>query len=99
MKLIPTPFNLTSQAKNIARVMSLENANIVNIQLKKGETIVEHDSSRDVVIVVRRGSVIFDVKGTETLITKDNVFYMKPFERHSLRAPEDTDLLVFQIMP
>ena len=99
MDLIPTPYELEQKAKHIAKLQTLENATIINIQLKKGETIAEHDSSKDVVIVVRSGSVIFDVEGTETVVKPDNMLYMKPFEKHSLLAVEDTDLLVFQIKP
>ncbi|QUW23177.1 hypothetical protein JSQ81_06335 [Sporosarcina sp. Marseille-Q4063] len=99
MDLISTPYKLGEKAKHIAKLQTLENATIINIQLKKGETIAEHDSSKDVVIVVRRGSVIFDVEGTETVVEQDNILYMQPFEKHSLLAKEDTDLLVFQILP
>jgi len=98
MKLIPTPFMLDEKAKNITRVLTTQNAIIANIQLKTGETIAEHDSSKEVVIVVRRGAVAFDVEGTETIVTKDNVLHMAPFEKHSLRATEDADILVIQIM-
>ena len=99
MDLIPTPNKLEEKAKHIAKLQSLGNANIINIQLKKGETIAEHDSSKDVIIVVRSGAVIFDVEGTETIVKPDNMLYMKPFEKHSLLATEDTDILVFQITP
>lgn len=98
MELIPTPLKHDEKEKHISRIIALQNATIVNIQLKTGETIAEHDSSKDVVIIVRSGAVIFDVEGTETLVTRDNVLYLKPFEKHSLRATEDADILVLQIM-
>ena len=99
MDLIPKQDRLEQKAKHIAKLQRMENATIINIQLKKGETIAEHDSRKDVVIVVRRGSVIFNVEGTETVVEPGNMLYMKPYEKHSLLAVEDTDLLVFQIMP
>lgn len=99
MDLISTPYKLEQKSKHIAKLQTLENATIINIQLKKGETIAEHDSSKDVVIVVRRGAVSFDVEGTETVVQQDNMLFMKPYEKHSLLAVEDTDILVFQIMP
>ena len=99
MDLISTPYRLEEKAKHIAKLMTLENASIVNIQLKTGEMIAEHDSKRDVLIIVRRGAVFFDVEGTETLVTQDNVLHMSPLEKHSLRATEDTDLIVLQIAP
>ena len=99
MNLISTPYRLEEKPKYIAKIATLENASVVNIQLKTGETIAEHDSKRDVLIIVRRGAVIFDVEGTETLVTQDNVLHMSPLEKHSLRATEDTDLIVLQIAP
>ena len=99
MDLISTPYRLEEKAKHIAKLMTLENVSVVNIQLKTGETIAEHDSKREVLIIVRRGSVIFDVEGTETLVTQDNILHMSPLEKHSLRATEDTDLILLQITP
>lgn len=98
MDLISTPYRLEEKPKHIAKLLTLENASVVNIQLTRGETIAEHDSKREVLIIVRRGAVIFDVEGTETLVTQDNILHMSPLEKHSLRATEDTDLIVFQIM-
>lgn len=99
MNLISTPYRLEEKPKHIAKLMTLENASVVNIQLKKGETIVEHDSKREVIIIVRKGAVSFDVEGTETVVTQNNVLHMSPLEKHSLRAIEDVDLLVLQITP
>ncbi len=98
MDLIKTPNRLEEKPKHIAKLMTLENVSVVNIQLKKGETIAEHDSKREVIIIVRKGAIVFDVEGTENLVTQDNVLHMSPFEKHSLRATEDTDLIVFQVL-
>ena len=99
MNLISTPYRLEEKPKHIAKLMTLENASVVNIQLKKGEKIAEHDSKREVIIIVRKGAVIFEVEGTETVVTPNNVLHMSPLEKHSLRATEDSDLLVLQITP
>lgn len=98
MNLIKTPNRLEEKPKHITKLMTLENVSVVNIQMKKDETIAEHDSKREVIIIVRKGAVIFDVEGTENLVTQDNVFHMLPLEKHSLRATEDTDLVVFQVL-
>jgi quercetin dioxygenase-like cupin family protein len=99
MQLIPTHDQLDKKAKHISKVTTLTNATIMNIQLKMGETVAEHDSSKEVIIVVKRGAVLFTVEGVETLITPDEILHIAPFEKHSLRAQEDTDILVFQITP
>lgn len=99
MQLIQTPSKLGMKTKHIAKLLELEHVRTVNIQMKKDEEIAEHESSKDVVIVVRDGAVLFTVEGVETRVTKDNVLYMQPKEKHSLKAMEDSDLLVFQITP
>lgn len=99
MELKPTFSKLGEKEKHIARVFNLQNASVTNIQMRKGETVIEHDSKRDVIIIVRKGSVAFTVEGVETIVTVDNILHISPLEKHSLRATEDTDIVVFQIMP
>lgn len=99
MELIQTPNKLGMKSKHIAKLLELEHVRAVNIQMKKDEVIAEHDSSRDVIIVVRKGTVVFDIEGEETIVTQDNVLVMKPKEKHSLKATEDVDLLVIQVTP
>ena len=97
MKLISTPYRLEEKPKHMEKLLTLPNVSVVNIQLKTGETIAEHDSKREVIIIVRKGAVIFDVEGEETLVTQGNVLHMAPLEKHSLRATEDTDIIVLQV--
>lgn len=99
MNLLPTPSQLDSTGKHIAKATTLENAVVMNIQLKAGQEVAEHHSSKDVLIVVRKGSVLFTVEGVEVLVTQDNMLQMSPNEKHSLRAVEDVDILVMQITP
>ncbi|MBE1555416.1 hypothetical protein [Sporosarcina limicola] len=99
MNLNLNPWKLDEKKKHVAKVVTLENSTIVNIQLKENEEIAEHDSSMDVVIAVRKGSVIFTVEGNEVLVTPENVLHIAPLEKHSLRAVEDADILVIQIKP
>lgn len=99
MKIIDTPYLLAEKEKHIQRVMKLENVFVANIQLKAGEEIPKHDSKKEVIIAVRKGAVMFDVEGTEVVVTEENVLHMDPLEMHSLRAVEDTDLLVIQVTP
>lgn len=99
MKFIDTPYVLEEKAKHIQKVMKLDHVFLANIQLRKGESIPEHDSKKEVIIVVRRGAVLFTTEGIETIVTQDHVLHIAPEEMHDLRAIEDTDLLVFQITP
>lgn len=99
MNLIETLYKLEEKPKHIAKLLTLENVSVINIQLKAGETIPEHDSKREVMIIVRRGAVTFDVEGVEAIVTEENILHMEPLEMHGLRAIEDTDLIVLQITP
>lgn len=99
MKMIDTPYLLEEKSKHITKLLTLDNVFIANIQLKKGETVAEHDSKREVIIAVRHGAVSFTVEGKEVVVTQNNLLHMSPLERHSLLAVEDTDLLVIQVTP
>lgn len=92
-----TPNILEEQAKKSALVMQLANAKIMNIQLRKGEQIPQHNADAEVVIVVRRGRVEFTVEGETVHATSENILHLSPMENHHLMAVEDSDLLVFQI--
>lgn len=48
---------------------------------------------------MRRVAVALDVEGVEAIVTEENMLHMRPLEMHSLRAIEDTDLIVIQITP
>lgn len=99
MELFETPLIIGEKAKHIQKVVNLPHVFLANIQLKTGEEIPAHDSQKDVLIVVRRGSVLFTTEGVETVVTPDNVLHIAPREMHDLKALEDTDILVFQITP
>ena len=99
MNLLNTPDQLVSQSKSVENVLNGANFKMMNIQLKAGEEVAEHDSEKEVVIIVRRGSVLFTVEGEPVTVTTGNVLHMTPFEKHSLRAQTDTDICVMQITP
>lgn len=97
METKETPNVLKEKVKKSAPVLQLANAKVLNIQLRKGETIPEHNADAEVVIVVRRGRVEFTVEGRTMDATPENVLHLSPMEDHQLFAAEDSDLLVFQI--
>lgn len=99
MKLIESPYLLDEKQKHVGKLATLENATIVNIQLATGEEVAEHDTPKEVMIVVRKGAVRFTVEGQEVVVSPENVLHLNPLEKHSLVAIEPTDLLVFQITP
>ncbi|CAM3247714.1 hypothetical protein FITA111629_12450 [Filibacter tadaridae] len=99
MNLVLSPSKLDDKNKHVAKLVALENTTITNIQLKAGEEIPEHDSKNEVVVAVRKGIVKFLVEGHEVHVTQENLLHLAPYEKHSLRAVEDADILVMQIKP
>lgn len=99
MNLIETTYQLNQKAKHIAKVVSVDNATMTNIQLRAGEEIVEHSSKNDAFIIVRKGKIRFIVEGEPVVVTPENMLHMIPFEKHDLYAIEDTDLILIQIKP
>lgn len=99
MELKQTIWMLNDKEKHVSKVLTLEKCTMMNIQLKTGEIIPEHDSPREVLIIVKKGSVTFTVENEEVVVTPENTLHMAPFEKHSLRATEDSDVIVMQITP
>ncbi|ARD47376.1 hypothetical protein SporoP37_03995 [Sporosarcina sp. P37] len=97
MKLIDTDYRLAEKEKHVLKVANVENAVIMNLQLRAGEEIAEHDADKEVFIIVRKGKVRFDVEGAPVEVTPGNVLHMEPLEKHSLHALEDSDILVIQV--
>ena len=99
MKLIETPSQLNSKAKSVEQVCAIPNAKVLNIQLRAGEEVAEHDSDKEVLIIVKKGRVRFTVEGTPVTVSEENILHMAPYEKHSLFAETDTDICVLQITP
>ncbi len=99
MKLYTNSWALEKKVKQVSKVLTLENVTMMNIQLKKDEVIPEHDSTKEVIIVVRKGSVTFTVENKDIVVNSENVLHMAPNEKHSLLANEDSDIMVLQITP
>ncbi|PIC56085.1 hypothetical protein CSV80_16160 [Sporosarcina sp. P12(2017)] len=99
MNLIDTKDQLTEKKKHVEKVANVDNATIMNIQLRAGEEVAEHDANKEVFIIVRKGKVRFIVDSEPVDVTPDNVLHMVPMERHSLHAIEESDVLVIQVKP
>lgn len=97
MNLIETPYLLEEKDKYVSKMVQFDNHQVMNIQLRTGEEIKEHDAKENVLIVVRKGNVLFTVDGVEQLVTTGHILHMNPLEKHSLKAVEDSDVVVIKI--
>lgn len=97
MNLIETPYLLEEKEKNVSKMVQFDNHHVMNIQLRTGEEIKEHNAKEYVLIVVRKGKVLFTVEGVEQLVTTGHILHMNPLEKHALKAVEDADIIVIKI--
>lgn len=93
-KLIHTDNELAAKDKSIKKIFSNEQSNIVNIQLKTGEEIPEHDSKDPIFIIVRSGTVKFICSTEEYVLQDSDILFMEAGEMHAVEAVTDTDFLV-----
>lgn len=93
-KLIHTENKLIKKDKSIKKIFDNEQSNIVNIQLKTGESIPEHDSKDPILLIVRSGTVKFICSDEEYALTDSDILFMEAKEIHSVEAVTDTDFLV-----
>ncbi|OEH92334.1 hypothetical protein [Bacillus solimangrovi] len=97
MKLVTTINTLQDKEKQLDKVLEFNNNKVMHLQLKKGASIPEHNAPFNVLVVVRKGKLLFDVSGTKSELTNENFIHLTPLEKHSLEAMEDTDVLVIKI--
>lgn len=97
MEVFETIDQLNETSKYVKKLLQFEGNQVVNIQLKAGETIPRHHAKENVLIVVRKGKVVFKVGVEKVELTNHQLLYMEPFEDHDLEAVEDVDLLVIKI--
>lgn len=97
VQVFSTPYVLGTKSKQAGRIFGEQQFDVMNIQLQTGEEIPSHKADEDVLIIVKSGKVAFTVEGQETELTSETLLHMSPSEIHSLRAVEDTDVIVVKI--
>lgn len=97
MKLIESSYDVGNKNKFAKRLMCGDKYDIVQIHMKAGEEISEHHAKEETLIIVRSGKVNFEVEGEVVELTCKEVLQMEPFEKHSLKAMDETDLLLLKI--
>lgn len=88
---------LQDKVKHAGKVAAGAGYDVMNIQLKAGESIAEHTAPGEVLIVCRKGRVKFDVEGQITELDADALLMLEPNEKHSLEAVEDCEVVVVRL--
>lgn len=69
---------------------------VTHLQIKSGEEIRRHKSDKTVIVVIYKGKVDFKGEDGKDIILPGDIIRMDPNESHSLKAIEDSDLLVIK---
>lgn len=88
---------LQHKAKHAGRIAAGEGYDVLNIQLKTGESVAEHSAPGEVLIVCRKGRVKFDVEGQLIELSADDLLMLEANELHSLTAVEDCEIIVVRL--
>lgn len=96
MQTISLDTVIPQQDKKITSIYHTEARQIVHLQLSAAQEIATHQSSKQVFIIVKSGKVIFTLSDQEIILSPNEVLVMEPDEYHSLKALEDTSILVIK---
>jgi len=97
MRLFSFESHLQEKVKHIAPIVAFEKTKVIRIQLAAGNGIPDHCADADVLIIVQKGRVVFELANERVELTPGHMMYMVPKEQHSLQAVEDTELLLIRI--
>ncbi|MGE7021518.1 AraC family ligand binding domain-containing protein [Solibacillus cecembensis] len=97
MQKIHIENQLTEHAKKVSRIGTHDKMDVLNIQLRAGEQIPEHNAKDIVVINVQKGELKLNVEGEDHLLTNDDFLMMEPLEMHSLEAVTDVSVIVMKV--
>lgn len=88
---------LIEQAKKVGRILTHDKMDVLNIQMRAGETVPQHYAKDLVIISVRKGELKLKVEGVEHALTNEDFLMMEPFEMHSLEAITDVSVIVLKV--
>lgn len=69
---------------------------VTHLQIKSGEEIPSHKSDKSVVVVIYKGKVDFSGEDSNKIIIPGDIIVLNPDETHTLKAIEDSDLMVIK---
>jgi|SRR5690625_4819057 len=97
MKRVDTKHDIGGKTKHAERVLSEDKYDIIQIHMKKGEVITSHHAKEETLIIVRTGKVYFIVEKETMTLTNEQILQMDPYEKHSLEALEESNLILLKI--
>ncbi|WP_190931939.1 AraC family ligand binding domain-containing protein [Paenibacillus oceani] len=98
METIKLESHLGSVPKHIGKLAEFGKAVVMQLQLRAGETIPEHRTEADVLIVVQSGQAVFVFQDRQVTLDPRTLLHILPGEAHSVHAADgDAELLVIKV--
>lgn len=97
MRVIETSHDIGDSKKHAIRLFNQDSYDVVQVNMKKGETLTDHHAPEEVLIVVRTGEVVFTFGDEKVNVTNKTILQMDPYEEHGVEALEETDFLIIKI--
>ncbi|MCA9215933.1 MAG: cupin domain-containing protein [Planctomycetales bacterium] len=93
------PYGDTFTDQQTHTVVKTSEIEIIRLVLPKGKDIATHSAPRQLIVQCLEGHVQFSTMGNELTLRPGSLFYLPPGEPHSLRAIEDSSLLLTMLLP
>ena len=89
-------YSLKDTNTRVHNIYESDNQVVTHLNLKAGESIPRHNSDMSVVVVIYEGEVIFTEEDEDYTIKAGDIIKFKPEVSHSLKALEDSKLMVIK---
>jgi len=97
MKRVDTRHDIGAKTKHAERILNEDKYDLIQIHMKKGEIITSHHAKEETLIIVRTGKVYFTVEEEKMTLTNEQILQMDPYEKHSLEALEEANLILLKM--
>ncbi|HLR42835.1 MAG TPA: hypothetical protein VK067_06320 [Pseudogracilibacillus sp.] len=97
MRVVETSHDIGDGTKHAIRLFNQDKYDVVQVHMKKGETLTDHHAAEEVLIVVRTGEVVFTFGEERVNVTNKTILQMDPYEEHGVEALEESDFLIIKI--
>jgi quercetin dioxygenase-like cupin family protein len=94
--IITEALHLTDEKPAVLQIKNTERSQVIAIGLMKGQVLKKHISSIPALLVVLKGSVIFDMNGEQTTLAIYSTFEIPVNVSHEVTGVEESIFLVIK---
>jgi quercetin dioxygenase-like cupin family protein len=96
MMIITEALQLTDEKPAVLQIKNTQRSQVIAIGLKKDQVLKKHISSIPALLVVLKGSVIFDMNGEKTSLPTYSTFEIPVNVSHEVTGVEESIFLVIK---